>query len=129
MRTLVAYYVSFKFKEEPPISISVEGGKKLMEYLSQENPPKFVPIQDGLVAVSTIAKVIPQWKQVEEKEKGVEITPEQKEKNIKRMDEIRQQLFNWPHQEEKPDLINGHCKACDVTIEQGSYCRDCQEAL
>ena len=133
---MISHHITFFDEKKTPIPLSAEEVAKIQKL---DPMPQIIWIRGSAYntsAISGIAKVskpIPhkcptcgEYKEPSEVcPKCYPTTPEQKEKNIKRMDEIRQQLFNWPHQEEKPNLIDGHCKACDVMIESDNYCADC----
>lgn len=57
---IVAYQLFFKNRQEPPIMLSIEGGKRLIKHLSSDDRIiRFVPIKDRLIATNSIDQVIP----------------------------------------------------------------------
>ena len=94
-REIIGYFLTFRIPDRESISLSVEGGQQLMQILSDPACPRFIPVKDSMIAVTTIDQLVPIYRPqptVNLTEPIKPMTPEQRVKHEKRMAEFHAQF-------------------------------------
>lgn len=134
-KELKGYEIIFVQRVDEHLFLTVDEGRKLQQLLVNKSP-RFIQLKnrDLVIRAGTIDYLRPLYKKIEEKcemcgnaklingkclscEERVSPFGKALSKNLKEMPNVM-----------KEEEIIGRCKACDVMISGGSYCKDCKKA-